>query len=84
MPMCNLLGYSDNYSMALGNLWNYYRVEENNDPNENCDAGNKINNIKTITSKSFEYKTKIIGRTPVDNNTLDTDVVVPLKYLRNF
>ena len=27
MSMCNLLEYSQNYSMTLGNLWNYYRDE---------------------------------------------------------
>ena len=37
-----------------------------------------------ITSKYFEHKKKIIGRTPNKNNTLDTDVVVPSKYLSNF
>ena len=37
-----------------------------------------------MTSKSFEYKTKMLGRTPDDNNSLDTEVVVPLKYLSNF
>ena len=69
MPMYNLLGYSDNYSMTSGSLWNYYRVKLNNDSNENNDAGNKMNNNKAIAIKSFEYKTKIIGRTPDDNNT---------------
>ena len=55
------------------------------DENENNDAGNyRININKTRTSKSFEYKTKVIRNTPVDNNTLDTEVVVPLKYLSNF
>ena len=34
MPMCNLLEYSDNYSMALRNLRNYYRDEVNDDENE--------------------------------------------------
>ena len=28
----------------------------------------------TITSKSFEYKTKLIGGTPIDNNTLNAEV----------
>ena len=42
-----------------------------------------VNNSKT-TSKSFEHKAKVIGRTPDDNNTLDAEVVVPLKYLSNF
>ena len=27
MAMYNLLDYSDNYSMASGRLWNYYRDE---------------------------------------------------------
>ena len=43
----------------------------------------RINNKKTTTCKSFDYKTKIIGKTSNDN-TLDTEVVVPLKYLSNF
>ena len=34
----------------------------------------RINNNKTTSSKSFEYKTKILGRTPDDENTLDTEV----------
>ena len=47
-------------------------------------ANNNINNNKIIKSKSFEYKTKIIGRTPTDNNRLDTELIVSLKYLSNF
>ena len=43
-----------------------------------------ISNEKTASSKSFEYKTKIIGSTPDDNNTLHRKVVILLKYLRNF
>ena len=56
----------------------------NDDENENDNANNRINNSKTITSKYFEYKTKIIGSTPKNNNILDAEVVVPLKYLTNF
>ena len=66
--MYNLLEYSGNYSLTLGSLQNYYRYETNNDANENNAARNKINNKKTITSKSFE----------------ETEFVVPLKYLSNF
>ena len=33
MPMCNLLQYSQNYSMISGSLWNYYRVEIGVDDN---------------------------------------------------
>ena len=65
--------------MTLSSLWNYYGHEINDDANENNAACNNINNNKTITSKSFEYKTKVIGRTPNNNNILDAEVVVPLK-----
>ena len=84
MPMYNLLEYSDNYSMTSGSLWNYYRDEINDDANENNAARNKINNNKTITSKSFEYKTKLLGRTSNNNNILDAQVLFPLKHLSNF
>ena len=82
--ICNLIEYSDNYSMTSGSLWNYYRDEINNDENETDNANNRINKNKTTRSKSFELKTAIIGRTPDNNNTLDTEVAVPLKYLRIF
>ena len=68
-----------NYSVTLGSLWNYYRVKINDDANKN--VNNRINTNKTITSKSFEYKTKLIGSTPDDNNILDVAIVVPLKHL---
>ena len=80
--MYNLLEYSDNYSVTSGSLWNYYRDQANDSVIEN-DDDNKISNSKRITSKSFEYKTKIIGSTS-NNNILDAKVVVPLKYLSNF
>ena len=64
MVMYNLLEYCDNYSMISGSLWNYYRDEVNDAANENNDDDYRINNEKTITSKSFEYKTKLIGSMP--------------------
>ena len=84
MPMYNFLEYSGNYSMISGSLWNCHRSEINDDANENNPANNRINNNKTITNKSFEYKTKLIGSTSDDNNILDAEVVVPLTYLSNF
>ena len=78
MPMYNL-EYSNNYSMKSGSLWIYYRDEINYDANEN--VNNRISNNKAITSKSFEYKTKLIGSTLDDNNILDAEVVVRLKNL---
>ena len=43
MPMNNLLEYSDNYSKTSGSLWQYYKVESNDNL-----AG----------SKSFKFKVK--------------------------
>ena len=56
------------------------------DANENREAGNyRINKNKTTTTiKSSEYKTKIIGSTPANNNTLNTKDVIPLKYWGSF
>ena len=85
MLMYNLLEYSGNYSMTSGNLWNYYRHEVNDSANENNDTNNyRTNNNKTTTSKYFEYKTSLTGSTPIDNNGLKAEVVVPFKYLSNF
>ena len=46
-------------------------------------ANNNRTNNKTVTSKSFEYKTKLLQSTPDDNNILGAKVVT-LKYLSNF
>ena len=82
--MYNFLEYSGNYSMTSESLWDYYRDDVNDDENEIDNDIYRINNNKTITNKSFEYKTKIIGRTLVDDNALKAEVVVSLKYLSNY
>ena len=51
--------------------------------NENAN-NNRINNDKIMRTKSFEYKAKVIGTTPDDNNILDAEVVVPLNNFSNF
>ena len=56
----------------------------NDDANENNADNYRIYNSKTVTSESFEYKLKIIGGTSINNNTLYTGVVVPLKCFGNF
>ena len=73
MSMYNLLKYNDNYSVTLESLCSQYRGAVNKD-NDNCRVNNNSN--KTTTSKSFEYKAKIIGSTSINNNTLDTEVSV--------
>ena len=85
MPMSNLLEYSDNYFMTSKSLWNFCRDEVIEDAIENNEFGNyRINNNMTKWSKSFECKGKVEGSSTTDNKTLDTDVVVRLKYLSNF
>ena len=69
MPTYNLLEYSGNYSMTSRSLWNYYRDKVNDDANkiDNNNSTNRLNNNKIVTSKSCEYKTKLIGSTPNKN-----------------
>ena len=56
----------------------------NDDANGNNVVNNyRINNDKKTTSRSFEYKAKITRRKLINNHTLDTKNVVPLKYLSN-
>ena len=43
MSMYYLSEYSDNYSMALGRLWNHYIFEKNDSANENNDKNSQIN-----------------------------------------
>ena len=50
--------------MASENFWNCYSDEKNEDKNKNDDNHMMINNNKITTSKSFEYKTKIIEGGP--------------------
>ena len=79
MPMCNLLEFSGNYSMTSRSFCNYYRDEMNDAANEIV-ANRRLNNNKITRlgirqSKSLGTRQKI-GRTPANNNTLDTQVVI--------
>ena len=69
--------------MTSGSLWNYQR-DETDDTNDNASEG-----------KSFEYKTKAIGKTPAqidadddggeeNASSLAVKVTIPLKYLCYF
>ena len=81
IPMYNLLEYSKNYEKTSGSLFNYYRDEQSEAEIANY---NGAINISIRNSKSFDYKTKIVGRLP--NNVLEKEVTIaiPLKYLLNF
>ena len=67
--MYNLIEYSDNYSKTSGSLWQYYK----DDPNNNI-----------TRSESFKSKLKITVKTPDDGNIKAVEIIVVLKYLRNF
>ena len=77
-----MLEYSKNYEKTSGSLLNYYRDE----PNEAEIANdNGAVNISIRNSKSFDYKTKIVGT--LTANVLekdDVEIAIPLKYLGNF
>ena len=45
----------------------------NDDANENSSDDYGINNENTTTSTSFKYKTNVIGRSLINNNTLNTE-----------
>ena len=64
MPMYNLLEYRKNYRKTTGRFWNYYRDK----PNEESTGGGKgAINYSIRNSKSFDYKTSIIGTLEGDN-----------------
>ena len=69
MPMYNLIEYSDSYAKTSRSLWQYYRDE----PNENL-----------ADSESFKSTIKITEKIPNNGNEEDVEIMVPLKYLRNF
>ena len=77
--------YNSNNSIISESLWNYRIDEVNDDANEIDAADNDSENNKKIKARTyFGYKTKIRGGKRAYNNTLDTEVVVPIKYLNNF
>ena len=82
MPMYNLLEYSKNYEKTSGSLFNYYRDE----PKEHTvGAGDDAINISLRNSKSFDYKTEVIGSLDAgEDEKEDVTIAIPLKYLGNF
>ena len=50
--------YSKNYRKTTGSLWNYY--------------GDEPSNPLSSNSESFKYKTRAVGKTPKNNDSLMT------------
>ena len=82
IPLYNLLEYSKNYEKTSGYLFNYYRDEPNKAEIAN---DNGAINITIRNSKSFDYKTEIIGDLDTgEDEKEDVKIAIPLKYLGNF
>ena len=81
IPMYNLLKYSKNYEKTAGSLFNYFRDEPSEDEIAN---GNGAINISIRNSKSFDYKTKIVGTLAANILEKEVTIAIPLKYLGNF
>ena len=62
MPMYKLSEYSKNYSKTSGSLWNYYRDEPNNPPDDNYNADPITN------SESFKHKRNIRAKTALNRS----------------
>ena len=76
MPMYNLLEYSKNYRKTTGSLWNYYRDEPNNPPDDNYNADPITN------SESFKYKSSITGKHQMQIITLSEKIKRLKKILK--
>ena len=79
IPMYNLIEYSDNYSKTSRSLRQYCKEI----PAEN-NAGNIIDFTATNATDSFKFKTKITGQSDNDGRIDNVEIMIPLKYLRNF
>ena len=80
--MYNLLEHNKNYEKTSGSLFNYYRDEHKE---HTIGDGDNAINISIRNSKSFDYKTKIVGSLAAGElEKDDVEIAIPLKYLGNF
>ena len=61
--MYNLIEYSNNYSKTSGSLWQYCKEVPAVDDNGDIVAFNGAND-----TDSFNFKSKVIGKTAANNN----------------
>ena len=84
MSMYKVIEYSDNYPKTSGSLWQYCKEIPTVDDN-----GDIIDFNGTNETDSFNFKTKITGKTAANNNDgnivgrVDGEIIVPLKYRSN-
>ena len=85
MPMYNLLYYSKNFRETTGSFWNYYPNITDSEYAGNNERTRIFYPISSTSSKSFNYKNKLVGTLPDGENELENiKIVLPLKNLSNF
>ena len=85
MPMYNSLYYSKNFRKTTGSFWNYYQDMPGFEYAGNNERTRIHYAIRNNYSKSFDYKTKLVGSLPVGEDELENiKIVAPLKDLSNF
>ena len=78
MPMYNLIEYSENYSKTSGSQWQYCKYIPAADGD-----GNIINFNEDNNTDLFNFKNKLTGQTN-DDGIINVEIIVLLKYLRQF
>ena len=85
MPMYNLLYYSKNFRKTTGSIWNYYPGMSSFEYAGNYERTRILYPNSNSYSKSFDYKTKLVGSLFVGEDELENiKIVVSLKNLSNF
>ena len=79
MPMYKLIEYSDNHSKISGSLWQYCKDIPAVDDVRDIVIFNGTND-----TDSFNFKSKIIGKTNDDGYMENVEIMILLKYLSNF
>ena len=79
MPMYNLTEYSDNYSKTSGSLWQHCKDIPAVD-----DDGDIVSFNGSNDTDSFNFKSKVIGKTNDDGDMENVEIMIPVKYLSNF
>ena len=93
IPIYNLLYYSKNFRKTTGSFWNHYPDMPKSGHDNNANLRQRI--IYPIKdSKSFNYKTKLVGNVlgvpdpangdDIERELEDIKTVVPLKNISNF
>ena len=85
MPMYNLINYSKNFRKTKGSFWNCYPDKPNSGYSAQPDgqADNRYERRKIFysirNSESFDYKNKLIGNLPENDNEDELDMFINIR-----